>query len=60
MLTLIDVFAKDPEIDPEIVEQLRKLRLSQKWNRKVSEDLAKERAKRWSQSQGNSTDAAIS
>lgn len=54
------VFIKDPEIKPKIVEQqLRKIRLSTEKHRIFIEDLEKESVKRWSQTQGNSIDAAL-
>lgn len=54
------VFIKDPEIEPEMVEQqLRKIRLSTEKHTIFIEDLEKESVKRWSQTQGNSTDAAL-
>lgn len=58
---IIFVFIKDPEIDPEIVgQQLHKMRLSTEKQRKFIKDFEKERVERLSQTQGNSTDAAIS
>lgn len=58
---IIFVFIKDPEIAFEIIEQhLHKMRLNTERQRKLIEDLEKEIEERLSQTQGNSTDAAIS